>query len=462
MNVVEQAIKQFLAGRIWHRAHIPFLPEEIDPLIARGDIQVIQGVTSSTNFLGQRTYRCERCQNEDDFTLFQCVACAGKCAYCRTCLKMGRVSSCTELLIWTGEPLQFPQAHNLFWHSQLTDLQQKAANQLIASHEQGKSHLLFAVCGSGKTEVLFQPIFNCLQKGQRVCIAAPRVDVILELEPRLQQAFPTTTVDALYGGKKNPIPGAQVVLATTHQLYRFYQAFDVIFIDEADAFPYTADHTLQDAVRKAAKINAPIHLVTATPTQQQVQQATKTATLSMIPQRYHGHPLPVPEFQSLWHYQAKIHKGKLPRKLLRWIQHCLDQQLPFLLFFHEISLMKQALPYVQQLDSRIEAVHAADDNRKQSVVALREGRLRGLLTTTILERGITIPKVQVAVVGAEQAIFTSAALIQIGGRVGRSKDAPDGQFTLFHHGLTTAMINARKEIQQLNKRGANDGELFTM
>ena len=453
MNVVENAIKQFLAGRIWHREHIPFLPEEIDPLLERGVIQIVQGVTSTSNIVGQKTYRCHRCHNDRDFTRFECVRCNGPCAYCRTCLKMGRVSCCTELVVWAGDPLQFPTSHELYWHSQLTALQQRAAEQLIASNQQQQSHLLYAVCGSGKTEVLFQPIFSCLQKGQRVCIAAPRVDVILELEPRLKQAFPKTTVDALYGRKKDPLYDAQLILATTHQLYRFQQAFDVIFVDEADAFPYTADATLQKAVKKAAKQYAPIHFVTATPTRKQILQAKKNATISMIPKRYHGHPLPEPEFQTLWHYHANIQKGKLPKKLRVWVQQCLDEEKPFLLFFHDISLMKMTLPLVQQLDQRIAAVHSADENRKQSVLQLRTGTLRGLLTTTILERGVTIPNVQVAVVGAEQSLFTVGGLIQIGGRVGRAKTSPDGRFTLFHHGVTTSMIEARAEIKRLNKRG---------
>ena len=58
-------------------------------------------------------------------------------------------------------------------------------------------------------------------------------------------------------------------------------------------------------------------------------------------------------------------------------------------------------------------------------------KVPGLLTTTILERGITIPNVQVAVVGAEQQLFNSGALIQIGGRVGRSADFPSGDFVFF-------------------------------
>ena len=116
--------------------------------------------------------------------------------------------------------------------------------------------------------------------------------------------------------------------------------------------------------------------------------------------------------------------------------------------------MEIAEPLIQKLHPQIKAVHAAHENRKEYVQALRSKELPGLLTTTILERGITIPNVQVAVMGAEQQIFTKGALIQIGGRVGRSSGHPDGDFVLFHHGISYAMDDAKNEILKLNKGGA--------
>ena len=83
-------------------------------------------------------------------------------------------------------------------------------------------------------------------------------------------------------------------------------------------------------------------------------------------------------------------------------------------------------------------------------MALRNGEVAGLLTTTILERGITIPRVQVAVIGAESAIFTASALIQISGRVGRAQHEPTGDIVFFHHGVTRDMDAARREILRLN------------
>ncbi|AOV08520.1 DEAD/DEAH box helicase [Sporosarcina ureilytica] len=448
-------VRDFLAGRIWHREHIPFAAEIIDEHIAAGQIKVISGVSKTTKFFQQRYYFCRRCENEEQsrFTTFHCAKCDGPCAYCRQCLKMGRVSVCTELITWTGEDLVFANEHQMAWQGNLTPLQKKASAELIESNRQKKSHLIYAVCGAGKTEILFEPIYELLKEGKRVCLAAPRVDVILELEPRLKAAFPKTPIDALYGGAKPSLEPAQLILATTHQLYRFQEAFDVVFVDEADAFPYTADETLKRAVKKAAKQDAPIHFVTATPSKQLIAQATQHAAISSIPRRFHGHPLPVPRYESLWNYKQKIEKGILPPKLVNWIRKRLEREQPFLIFFHHIELMEKALPIFQTVDERIQSVHAAHENRKAHVLALRNNKVPGLLTTTILERGITIPNVQVAVVGAEQQIFTKGALVQIGGRVGRAVTYPDGDFVLFHHGISNAMDDARQEILNLNKKG---------
>ena len=298
--------------------------------------------------------------------------------------------------------------------------------------------------------MLFQPIHYLLKEGKRVCLAAPRVDVILELLPRLTTAFPDTRVEALYGGAQVECFDAQLILATTHQLYRFSEAFDAVFVDEADAFPYTADETLQRAVEKAAKPNAPIHFVTATPSTKLLAMNKKHGNISVLARRYHGQPLPVPRNEALWNYNKHFKKKRIPAKLLRWTTERLELEQPFLIFFHQIELMELAEPLFQKIDERICAVHAEHDDRKERVQLLRQKEIPGLLTTTILERGITIPNVQVAVVGAEQTIFTKGALIQIGGRVGRSVPNTSGDFVLFHQGITQAMDDAKREIRKLN------------
>ena len=167
---------------------------------------------------------------------------------------MGRVSTCTELIIWNAEPPIYPTNHTTRLARHTDPAPATSIRRTDSKHHKSIPHLIHAVCGSGKTEILFEPIHKLLTEGKSVCIAAPRVDVILELEPRLRAAFPQTTIEALYGGAESTTDSApQLILATTHQLYRFRHAFDAIFVDEADAFPYTADETLETSRPKSSE-----------------------------------------------------------------------------------------------------------------------------------------------------------------------------------------------------------------
>ncbi len=442
---MDKQLQQFLTGRIWLREHAPFPCEAIDAHIESGHIHLKHGIDTietPSHFWQLKKSICNRCNNTDQqlFHTFHCARCNKKCTYCRHCIRMGRVSSCSELLVWNSDHARSVNVHVFAWSGQLTPLQQKASEELLASVEQNKSHLLHAVCGAGKTELLFPSIFNCLQQGKRVCVAAPRTDVILELFPRFQQVFPKTTIHALYGRAPDQEGFAELILATTHQLYRFEHAFDVVFVDEADAFPYYADNTLQSAVIKAAKKDAAIHYVTATPT-----KSLKTTNKSVLSKRYHGHDLPVPRFDSLWGYARKLNKGKVPFKLRQWIDEKRTNGIPFLVFLPTIEML-------ENFPCDLPRVHAEHPERKELVMQLREKKIPGLLTTTILERGITIENVHVAVVGAEQQIFTSSALIQISGRVGRSSQYPTGDIVFFHHGISREMDKAQAAIEGWNRQ----------
>ena len=444
--LLERDVQNFFVGRLWKRDVVPFPKEKVNRHIKKGYLNVRSAIEEGP--------KCSRCHHTKHFVTFQCAKCEGLCIYCRHCINMGRMSSCTELLTWCGPAPARSKNHVLHWQSQFTDLQKQASMELAQSMRQKRNHLLHACCGAGKTEIIFTAIYEALRAGKRICVATPRTDVVLELAPRFQKVFPQTTIHALYGGAEVPYSYAPLIVTTTHQLYRFEDAFDVMIVDEADAFPYTYDKALQQAVLKAKRADSPIAFVTATPSAK-LLHVKKMGGYSFIPKRFHNQPLPVPRFSSLWNYDKQLVKGKIPKKLLHWTKERLQQQEPFLIFFPTIELMKQSIALFQELDSQIEAVYAEDADRKDKVLKLRNEQLKGLLTTTILERGITIKNVQVAVIGAESPIFTAPALIQVSGRVGRNINFAHGDVVFFHHGITVEMDGAQQEIIRLNKEGEN-------
>ena len=262
--------------------------------------------------------------------------------------------------------------------------------------------------------MLFEGIYEALTHNKRVCIAAPRTDVILELSPRLKKVFPQTSITTLYGGSPERNSYGQLVLSTTHQLYRFKQAFDVMIIDEVDAFPYSYDRSLQLAVEKAKTTEASTIYLTATPDKQTQYQCKKgKRTFIRIPARYHQKPTPLPRFLWCGNWKKALEKGKIPLALKKWTIHHLNQSKQALIFFPTVETMEKALPLFQEMNVHIDSVHAEDPFRKEKVMRMRNNEIPILLTTTILERGVTIPNIDAAVLGAEEKIFTESALVQI-------------------------------------------------
>ena len=69
----------------------------------------------------------------------------------------------------------------------------------------------------------------------------------------------------------------------------------------------------------------------------------------------------------------------------------------------------------------------------------------------ILERGVTIADIDVAIFCAEHEVYEESALVQISGRVGRNPKYPHGEIIFFHYGITEAMDAARELIKRMNQ-----------
>lgn len=452
-----------------YNPHFSYSPE-LQHILA-GKQLLLEELSFSTNLLhehyqngcifyrkGIENDRCERCGNSSSFGQFPCARCKQDCRYCRRCLMMGRVSECTPLVSWSG-PIPAAQTPPVMtWSGTLSPPQQDASQRVIESMTKREELLVWAVCGAGKTEVLFPGIEAALKQNLRVCLASPRTDVIIELKPRLQAAFSQTDVIALYGGSPDRSKTAPLVLSTTHQLLRYYKNFDLIILDEVDAFPYTTEPMLHYAVKQARKDDSALVYLTATPSllwQKEVERGKRNAV--MIPARYHRHAIPVPTFQWCDNWRKALKKKRLVSVLVKWLQQRVNEQKQVFLFLPQISLMETVVTCIKTFCSSVEGVHSEDPNRKEKVARFRKGEILILVTTTILERGVTVPNIDVAVLGAEDGIFTESALVQIGGRVGRSASFPRGTITFFHYGKTLEMKRAVHHIKAMNKLAKGRG-----
>lgn len=408
---------------------------------------------------------CQRCYNSTPhlFAELPCSSCKKTHIYCRNCINMGRIKACDYLYYWTGDKYLWPKIeHPCTWKGKLTPSQLIAACQIKTTIEQGGEQLVWAVTGSGKTEMLFPGITTALQQGKRVCLASPRADVVRELLPRLRTAFQAIRVQGLYGGSRDKDGTTQLIIATTHQLFRYQSAFDVIIIDELDAFPYHNDEELQQATNRAAKNGCAKIYLTATPRKKQKKLIARgDLNHVFVPIRFHEQPLILPRMIICMNLQNSLKQGKLPRAFHRWLQKRHKKTRQILIFVPTIQLANELNQVITDLfmseklivrETEIVTVHAADKNRKEKVAQFRNRHIYGLITTTILERGVTFPKIDVAVLDAGHLVFDEPALVQIAGRAGRSLLDPEGEVIFFHDGKTNAMVEAEESIVKMNER----------
>lgn len=333
---------------------------------------------------------------------------------------------------------------------ELSEQQTYASSHIIRGIQQRENILLHAVTGAGKTEMMFAGIQYARQQGLNVAIVSPRVDVVVEISKRITESFKEESIDVLYQGQSQTNNG-HFVIATVHQLYRFKQHFDVIFIDEVDAFPLAMDPLLmQTLIHASASVYSHIYM-TATPSLRLLKQFNRDNIIT-LPARYHRKPLPIPKF----HY-FKFKPKRMQRYLLKLLQKQLEHQRVTLVFFNQIEAMEQALCHYQKYFKDLVAVHSEDALRFEKVEALRAGNHPIIFTTTILERGFTMAHLDVIVIDSQK--FKAAALIQIAGRTGRKLQDTSGLVLFLHNGVTLSMLQAKRQIKQMNQLGLKKGWL---
>ena len=370
--------------------------------------------------------------------------------YCRECLLMKRVRSDQALYYFQQE--DFPKQDVLKWRGKLTPFQEKVSEGLIRAVEKKEPTLVHAVTGAGKTEMIYQVVAKVINNGGAVCLASPRIDVCLELYKRLQNDFACEI--ALLHGESESYFRTPLVVATTHQLLKFHHAFDLLIVDEVDAFPYVDNPILYYAVNQCVKEEGLKIFLTATSTDE-LDKKVRTGELKRLslPRRFHGNPLIIPKPVWLSDFNRYLDKSQLSPKLKTAIEKQRRTGYPLLIFASEIKKGEKLKEILQEQfpNENIGFVSSVAENRLEQVQAFRDGELTILISTTILERGVTFPCVDVFVIEANHRLFTKSSLIQIGGRVGRSMDRPTGELLFFHDGLNTSIKKAIKEIKQMNK-----------
>lgn len=322
----------------------------------------------------------------------------------------------------------------------LSKEQETISNNILKAYQDNKNILIYAVCGAGKTELVYKTIAYALSKGKQVGFTIPRRDVVIELEERIKKAFPNNKVVSLYKDHTSDLIG-DIVLLTTHQLYRYENYFDLLIIDETDAFPYKNNSTLIHFFKKSIRGN--YIMMSATPLEENIQEIKKeNGAYFTLMTRYHKHPLIVPKVVLMPFLQELY----IIIKLSKFVKN----KLPVLVFVPTRDDCEGLYSILKHFITGGFLVHSKRDDRGLTIERFKNGEYKYLVTTSVLERGVTVKNLQVIIYKCEHQIYDCSTLIQISGRVGRKIDAWDGEVVYVTSKMTDEIDSSILKIKEAN------------
>ena len=336
----------------------------------------------------------------------------------------------------------YPKKALIHLEYELSPEQKELSDKLVENYKKGIDSLVFAVCGSGKTEICLQLIKTCVERGLKVGFAVPRKSVCYELKCRLKNIFVKNKVIAVFGGCHRIIEG-DIVCLTTHQLFRYDNYFDLLIMDEIDAFPFKGNDVLKQFFNNAVKGH--YALLTATPSKGLIREFEKPGKdIMRLAVRFHRHPMPIPKLIT----GGDIY---LHYKLIKEISRFLKEDKPVFIFVPTIDDSKKLAMILKPFFRKGTYVNSKRLDNNDVIEEFRNGKYQYLVTTAVLERGVTIKNLQVIVFHADHSIYDTASLIQIAGRAGRRKEAPEGEVIFFAKENNEQIQGAIDDINANNK-----------
>ncbi len=373
--------------------------------------------------------KCPRCQNEYKDQMYS----LNNTMYCRKCIKFKKVNiddtRKTKLIRYCLNKVTY---HLEF---ELSKKQKLISEQLKSNYNNNLNSLVLAVCGSGKTEIVFETICDALNKGHRVCFCVPRKEIAKELYERIKSSFLNIDLGICIGGMVEN-ENAQMIVCTMHQLYRFENniGFELMIADEVDAFPFYGNEVLNEIFSRCTLKN--YIKLSATFFNEDIGDEE----LLVMNRRYHGYDLPVPKIYLMPQFLQKMMMIHIIKKI----------SYPVLLFVPTCHLVKEVCDYLKRHKINALGIYSSHTHIDQCLTSFKENKVQVLVTTTLLERGITIKGVQVIVYHAENSVFNKRTLIQIAGRVGRKPGYTTGMVCFLAQRKTKDMSECISTIRKLN------------
>ena len=286
-----------------------------------------------------------------------------------------------------------------------------------------------------------EAIARTLAQKKTVCFAIARRQVVLEIRDRLAGLFPGARVTAVCQGFTSVTEG-DIIVATTHQLYRYEKRFDLLILDEPDAFPFRGNPVLHGIAETACRGHR--LFLTATPDAVLKKRTADGSLLCLyLNRRPHGHDLPEPVlFASVL--------PVLMIRLLHWLKTHPGPRMVFAPTIREARLLSLFL----SLFFPCSCCTSKTENRDEVIENFRKRKNGVIVATTVLERGVTIPGADICVFHADHGVFDEASLIQMAGRAGRSFSSPDGSVLFLLMKRSRTAEECRSRIKEANRCAA--------
>ncbi len=353
---------------------------------------------------------------------------------------------CRRCISFKGEEVEhkssYPKKAPIHLEYELSLEQKELSDKLVDNYKKGIDSLVYAVTGSGKTEISLQIMQYALKCGEKVAFALPRRDVAIELYNRLKEIFKYNKVICLYGGHTKDKEGDIIVL-TTHQLYRYKNYFSLIILDEIDAFPFKDDPLLHEMFFQS--LCGHYVMMSATPSDDVIEYfKQENKDVLYLSTRFHRHPLPVPKIVKLPIMLQYLFLIKKTRQYLK-------EGKPLFIFAPTIEICERVYKFLSIFVRGGNYVHSKRSNRKEVIDAFRDKFYKYLVTTSVLERGVTVRNLQVIIMQTDHKIYEKGILVQISGRVGRKLDAPTGDVIYLAKSITESMLDSINDIRKSNE-----------
>lgn len=378
---------------------------------------------------------CKRCGNKDPTYFYK----GSKGYYCRKCVGFKRILLNEELDSKDYKIQELISDYRFDYP--LTRFQKEASSKTLTYLKENVDVLLYCVCGAGKTEIVVESISDYLKRGLKVCYGISRREVVIELTKRFSTIFNKAKVVSVYGDHTNDLIG-DLVICTTHQLFRYYQTFDLLILDEVDAFPLSGNETLMNICLKSCKGNI----------------IYSTATLNNFLIKY----LKIRKYRKVSLYIRPSLKPLIVPKVIfgfnvinyLYLHILLKKQKNQCIVFCSSKRLCEKLYKLYKLFFNCTYVYSDLDNRNKNIIDFKDKKYDFIFSTTVLERGITIKNVDVIIIYDRKQAFNKASLIQMCGRVGRSITNPYGNCYILTSSISKEINNCIKEIQRANKEYA--------